>query len=236
MIFWSCFDVSTESIYRLCPVYIWDPVHRSGRGNTLNHHQYQPLRVQITPCPIIHSITTQPILNSVDGSAHIILVLIAICTHNIQTYTSILKWLPGDLYVCMCVCACMLAGKHICMYHYHVCIYVKHLEWLYLGRASVRRTYDVYYVQKSAAYAEITHQRRTADFWKFLITAENGYRDVLSAEKNPPTVTRLRDLCPAFVLETHLFCLLTTPGRPTWLISRVLLTASVTCSRLQSEG
>ena len=31
-------------------------------------------------------------------------------------------------------------------------------------RASVRRTYAVYYVQKSAAYAKITHQRRTADF------------------------------------------------------------------------
>ena len=31
-------------------------------------------------------------------------------------------------------------------------------------RASVRRTYAVYYVQKAAAYAEITHQRRTADF------------------------------------------------------------------------
>ena len=31
-------------------------------------------------------------------------------------------------------------------------------------RASVRREYAVYYVQKSAAYAEITHQRRTADF------------------------------------------------------------------------
>ena len=30
-----------------------------------------------------------------------------------------------------------------------------------------------------------------------------------------PTFTRLRDLCPAFVLETHLFCLLTTLGRPT---------------------
>ena len=34
----------------------------------------------------------------------------------------------------------------------------------HLVRASVRRTYAVYYVQKSAAYAEITHQRRTADF------------------------------------------------------------------------
>ena len=34
-------------------------------------------------------------------------------------------------------------------------------------------------------------------------------------KKNPPTFTRLRDLCPAFVLETHLFCLLTTLGRPT---------------------
>ena len=33
-----------------------------------------------------------------------------------------------------------------------------------LGRASVRRTYAVYYVQKSAEYAEITHRRRTADF------------------------------------------------------------------------
>ena len=33
--------------------------------------------------------------------------------------------------------------------------------------------------------------------------------------KNPPTFTRLHDLCPAFVLETHLFCLLTTLGRPT---------------------
>ena len=53
-------------------------------------------------------------------------------------------------------------------------------------RASVRRMYAVYYVQKSAAYAEITHQRRTADFWKFLSTAENGYRDVLSAEKTRP--------------------------------------------------
>ena len=54
-------------------------------------------------------------------------------------------------------------------------------------------------------------------------------------QKNLPTFTRLRDLCPAFVLETHLFCLLTTLGRPTWLISRVLLTASVTC-RHQSEA
>ena len=34
-------------------------------------------------------------------------------------------------------------------------------------------------------------------------------------QKNPPTFTRLHDLCPAFVLETHLFCLLTTLGRPT---------------------
>ena len=33
--------------------------------------------------------------------------------------------------------------------------------------------------------------------------------------KNPPSFTRLRDLCPAFVLETHFFCLLTTLGRPT---------------------
>ena len=31
-------------------------------------------------------------------------------------------------------------------------------------RASVRRAYAVNYVQKSAAYVEITHQRRTADF------------------------------------------------------------------------
>ena len=54
------------------------------------------------------------------------------------------------------------------------------------SRASVRRTYAIYYVQKSAAYTEITHQRHTADFWKFLSTAENGYRDVLSAEKNRP--------------------------------------------------
>ena len=34
-----------------------------------------------------------------------------------------------------------------------------------INRASVRRTYAVYYVQNSAAYAEITHQRHTADFW-----------------------------------------------------------------------
>ena len=58
--------------------------------------------------------------------------------------------------------------------------------WASMDRASVRRTYAVYYVQKSAAYAKITHQRRTADFWKFLSTAENGYRDVLSAEKTRP--------------------------------------------------
>ena len=31
-------------------------------------------------------------------------------------------------------------------------------------RASVRRVYAVYYVPKSAAYAKITHQRRTVDF------------------------------------------------------------------------
>ena len=31
-------------------------------------------------------------------------------------------------------------------------------------RASIRRAYAVYYAQKSAAYAEITHQRRTEDF------------------------------------------------------------------------
>ena len=81
--------------------------------------------------------------------------------------------------------------------------------------AYVRRAYTVYYVPKSAAYVEITHQRRTADFRKFLSTTKIGYRDVLSAEKNPPTFTRLRDICPAFILETHLFCLLTTLGRPT---------------------
>ena len=49
--------------------------------------------------------------------------------------------------------------------------------------AYVRRTYTVYYVPKLAAYVEITHQRRTADFRKFLSTTKNGYRDVLSAEK-----------------------------------------------------
>ena len=48
-----------------------------------------------------------------------------------------------------------------------------------------KAAYAVYYVQKSAAYAEITHQRRTADFWKFLSTAKNRYWDVLSAEKKP---------------------------------------------------
>ena len=53
-------------------------------------------------------------------------------------------------------------------------------------------------------------------------------------KKNPPTFTRLSDLCPAFVLETHFFCLLTTLGRPTSLILRVLWTASVTC-RLLSD-
>ena len=53
-------------------------------------------------------------------------------------------------------------------------------------RASVRQAYSVYYVQKSAAYAEITHQRRTTDIWKFLSTAKNGYWDVLSAEKTRP--------------------------------------------------
>ena len=46
----------------------------------------------------------------------------------------------------------------------HVTLAVnKTLEISQVGRASVRRTYAVYYVQKSAAYAEITHQRRTAD-------------------------------------------------------------------------
>ena len=50
--------------------------------------------------------------------------------------------------------------------------------------AYVRRAYTVYYVPKSAAYVEITHQRRTADFRKFLSTTKIGYRDVLSAEKN----------------------------------------------------
>ena len=49
-------------------------------------------------------------------------------------------------------------------------------------RASVRRAYAVYYVQKSAAYAEITHQGRTADFRKFISTAKNEYQEVLSAE------------------------------------------------------
>ena len=46
-----------------------------------------------------------------------------------------------------------------------------HKTELFLGvisilfcRASVKRAYAVYYAQKSAAYAEITHQRRTADF------------------------------------------------------------------------
>ena len=41
---------------------------------------------------------------------------------------------------------------------------------------------------RASAYFQIFRglQRRTADFWKFISTAENGYRDVLSAEKNRP--------------------------------------------------
>ena len=52
-------------------------------------------------------------------------------------------------------------------------------------------------------------------------TSENSkvlpkfYIEASCLQKNPPTFTRLRDLCPAFVLETDLFCLLTTLGRPT---------------------
>ena len=46
--------------------------------------------------------------------------------------------------------------------------------------------YAVYNILKSVAYAEITHQKRTADFWKFLHMAKNDYRDILSAEKTCP--------------------------------------------------
>ena len=58
-------------------------------------------------------------------------------------------------------------------------------------RASVRRAHAAYFVQKSAVYTEITHQRRTADFWKFFSTAKDRYWDVLSAEKKPAYIYQI---------------------------------------------
>ena len=78
---------------------------------------------KITPCSIIHSISTQLIRNSVDGSAHNILVLIRISANYTNTY---FKLLPGDLYVCRmfvcaCVLACMQASIYVCIICMHLC-------------------------------------------------------------------------------------------------------------------
>ena len=83
------------------------------------------------------------------STSQFVLLLQKLCSHT-PAYFSICSTATVTVLLCYC-------QLHNLFYCYSKCATVNF-------RASVRRTYAVYYVQKSAAYAEITHQRRTADF------------------------------------------------------------------------
>ena len=70
-----------------------------------------------------------------------------------------------------------------------------------LFRASVKRTYDVYYSLRLPPDVQTELQRHTADFRNFFCPSEIDTRDVQKLSKSPPTSNELYDVCPAYLPE-----------------------------------
>ena len=79
-----------------------------------------------------------------------------------------------------------------------------------MGRASVKRTYDVYYALRLPPDVQIELQRRTADFRNFFCPSE----DVQKLSKGPPTFNQLYDVCPAYLPEIRYLCWLSFKDVP----------------------
>ena len=84
-------------------------------------------------------------------------------------------------------------------------------------RASVKRTYGVYYALRLPPDVQIELQRRTEDFRNFFCPSEIDTWDVQKLSKGPPTFNQLYDVCPAYLPEIRNLCWLSFKG--------VLLTA-----------
>ena len=76
----------------------------------------------------------------------------------------------------------------------------------FFSRASVKRTYDVYYALILPPDVQIELQRRTADFRNFFCPSEIDTRDVQKLSKGPPTFNQLYDVCPAYLPEIRYLC------------------------------
>ena len=74
------------------------------------------------------------------------------------------------------------------------------------SRASIKRTYDVYYALRLPPDVQIELQRRTADFQNFFCPPEINTRDVQKLSKSPPTFNELYDVCPAYLPEIRYLC------------------------------
>ena len=81
-------------------------------------------------------------------------------------------------------------------------------------RASVKRTYDVYYALRLPPDVQIELQRRTADFRNFFCPPEIDTRDVQKLSKDPPTFNQLYDVCPAYLPEIRYQCWLSFEDVP----------------------
>ena len=67
------------------------------------------------------------------------------------------------------------------------------------SRASVKRTYDVYYALRLPPDVQIELQRRTTDFPNFFCPSEIDIREVQKLSKGPPTFNQLYDVCPTYL-------------------------------------
>ena len=81
-------------------------------------------------------------------------------------------------------------------------------------RASVKRTYDVYYALRLPPDVQTELQRRTADFRNFFCPSEIDTRDVQKLSKGPPTFNQLYDVCPAYLPEIRYLCWLSFKDVP----------------------
>ena len=82
------------------------------------------------------------------------------------------------------------------------------------NRASVKRTYGVYYALRLPPDIQIELQRRTADFRNIFCPSEIDTRDVQKLSKGPPTFNQLYDVCPAYLPEIHYLCWLSIKDVP----------------------
>ena len=93
-------------------------------------------------------------------------------------------------------------------------LFLGRLSPLNSPRASVKRTYGVYYALRLAPDVQIELQRRTADFRNFFCPSEIDTRDVQKLSKGPPTFNQLYDVCPAYLPEIRYLCWLSFKDVP----------------------